>query len=124
VTRRRATCLATSILGAIAAASAFASPADVVAATADCEAHVCSFTVTVRHADEGWNHYADAWEVLAPDGRVLATRKLEHPHVDEQPFTRELRAVPVPADVTTVRIRAHDSVSGYGGRAVTIPLAK
>ena len=31
------------------------------------------FDVTVRHADEGWDHYADKWDVVAPDGTVLAT---------------------------------------------------
>ena len=46
------------------------------------------FGVTVRHADEGWDHYADGWDVVGPDGKVLATRKLWHPHVGEQPFTR------------------------------------
>ena len=96
--------------------------ADVVAASADCSPTTCTFTVTVRHADEGWSHYADSWEVLAPDGRVLATRVLEHPHVEEQPFMRELRGVAVPSDVTSVRIRAHDSVHGFGGREMVVHL--
>ena len=98
--------------------------ADVLSASASCAASVCSFSVTLRHADEGWSHYANAWEVLLPDGSVLATRVLEHPHVEEQPFTRELRGVRVPPDVTSVRIRARDSVHGYGGREVVIPLGK
>ena len=55
---------------------------------------------------------------------MLATRVLEHPHVEEQPFTRELRGVRVPPNVTSVRIRARDSVRGYGGREVVIPLGK
>ena len=44
------------------------------------------FDVTVRHADEGWKHYADKWDVVAPDGTVLGTRTLYHPHVDRKPF--------------------------------------
>ena len=76
--------------------------------------------VTLRHADSGWDHYANRWEVLAPDGRVLATRVLAHPHVDEQPFTRGLSGVPVPREFTWVRLRAHDLVHGYGGREVTL----
>jgi hypothetical protein len=44
----------------------------------------------VRHEDVGWQHYADRWEVLASGGEVLATRVLAHPHVDEQPFVRNL----------------------------------
>ena len=53
---------------------------------------VYGFSVTVRHDDTGWEHYADKWEVLDIDQNVLATRILYHPHVDEQPFTRSLSA--------------------------------
>jgi hypothetical protein len=80
------------------------------------------FEVTVRHADEGWEHFANRWEVLAPDGKVLATRVLYHPHVDEQPFTRGLGGVKLPEGVGEITIRAHDSVHGYGGREVTATL--
>ena len=45
------------------------------------------FSVTLRHADTGWDHYANKWDVVAPDGTVLGTRVLAHPHVQEQPFT-------------------------------------
>jgi len=76
--------------------------------------------VTVEHADEGWNHYADAWKVVAPDGSVLGTRTLLHPHETEQPFTRSLSGVAIPNDVVEVTIRAHDSVHGYGGAELTV----
>jgi hypothetical protein len=76
--------------------------------------------VTVRHADSGWDHYANRWEILAPDGSVLATRVLAHPHVHEQPFTRALTGVAIPPSYTWVRVRAHDLVHGYGGREVTL----
>lgn len=85
-------------------------------------ARVYRFDVTVRHADEGWDHYADRWEVLAPDGSVLATRVLLHPHVDEQPFTRSLGGVEVPAGIGQVTVRAHDKVHGLGGREVLVDL--
>jgi len=111
-----------AVLATLASARADAGLADVTAASASCADRVCTFVVTVRHADEGWNHYANAWEVVAPDGTVLATRVLEHPHVDEQPFTRELRGVVIPAGVVSVRIRARDSVHGYGGREVVVPI--
>ena len=70
--------------------------------------------VTVEHADEGWDHYADAWDVMAPDGTVLATRALLHPHESEQPFTRSLSGLVIPDDVAAVTVRAHDSVHGHG----------
>ena len=81
-----------------------------------------SFAVTVRHDDEGWDHYADRWEVLGPDGKVLGTRVLYHPHVEEQPFTRSLGGVEVPKGVKEVVVRAHDRVHGFGGREVKVEL--
>lgn len=81
------------------------------------------FDVTVRHDDAGWDHYVDAWDVVGPDGTVLGTRKLLHPHETEQPFTRSLTGVAIPTDVTTVTIRAHDSVHEYGGAEMTVELA-
>ena len=80
------------------------------------------FIVTVAHADQGWNHYADRWEILTPEGQLLATRTLYHPHVDEQPFTRQIDGVSIPPTVSTVIVRAHDSVHGYGGDQVEIKL--
>ena len=83
-----------------------------------------SFDVTVEHADEGWDHYANRWDVMAPDGTVLGTRTLHHPHENEQPFTRSLRGVRVPEGVGSVTIRANDSVHGTGGRAFSVELPK
>ncbi len=80
-----------------------------------------NFQVSVRHDDQGWGHYADAWEILTPDGRLVARRVLYHPHVEEQPFTRSLSHVQVPKGVEAVVIRAHDKVHGYGGKTVTLP---
>ncbi len=111
-----------SLVALFLSSSALAGPADVVSATADCSESKCSFAVTVRHDDKGWNHYANAWQVLAPDGAVLATRVLRHPHVGQQPFTRGLNDVDVPSDLTSVRIRARDSVHGLGGEEVEVPL--
>ena len=81
------------------------------------------FDVTVTHTDEGWDHYADKWEVIGPDGRVLGTRTLYHPHVDEQPFTRSLSGVKIAENITEVTIRAHDSIHKYGGitKSVVLP---
>lgn len=80
------------------------------------------FYVTVKHGDEGWEHYVNKWEVTGPDGVVYGTRKLLHPHVREQPFARSLSGVAIPDGVTQVTVRAHDSVHGWGGPAVTVNL--
>lgn len=82
------------------------------------------FDVTIRHADEGWDHYADAWDVVAPDGTVLGTRTLYHPHVDEQPFRRSLSGVKIPEIITFVHVRARDSVHDYGGAQRRVELRR
>ena len=80
------------------------------------------FHVTVLHDDEGWKHYANKWDIVAPDGTVLGSRTLYHPHVGEQPFTRSLSGVKIDKTIRKVTIRAHDSVHEYGGKAVTVDL--
>ncbi len=70
---------------------------------------------TVAHADTGWDHYADRWDVLTPDGAVIGVRELAHPHVNEQPFTRSV-TLTIPEGITTVTLRANDSVHGLGGK--------
>ena len=46
------------------------------------------FNTSIRHNDQGWEHYADRWEVLDLEGNQLGYRTLGHPHDNEQPFTR------------------------------------
>ncbi len=65
--------------------------------------------------------------ILAPGFRTvpvcsLLFRVLAHPHVNEQPFTRSLKGVKVPAGIERVLIRAHDSVHGYGSQVVELTL--
>jgi hypothetical protein len=96
--------------------------ADVVSAEARCSGQVCTISATLRHADSGWDHYADHWRVLAPDGTEIARRVLLHPHVDEQPFTRSLSGVTIPAGLDHVFIEAHDKVHGYGGNRFRLDL--
>lgn len=103
--------------------AALAGEADVIDVTATEEnGGTWRFDVTVRHADEGWDHYADRWDVLSPDGEVLGTRKLLHPHESEQPFTRSLTGVEIPEDMAEVEIRAHDSVHELGGETMRVTL--
>ena len=82
-----------------------------------------SFDVKVRHADTGWDHYANLWEVVEPEsGDVLGSRELLHPHVDEQPFVRSLRDVKVPESVKNVLVRARCNKHGFEGKQVVVDL--
>ena len=99
----------------------FATKADVVDVKVSCN-QSCRFDVSVQHADTGWEHYADQWDVVAPDGTVLGTRVLHHPHVNEQPFARSLSGVKIPAGINHVIVRARDSRHGWGGREQQIQI--
>lgn len=82
-------------------------------------------SATVRHADTGWEHYADAFAVVHPDtAEVIAVRVLYHPHVDEQPFTRSLTGVTIPEGVEEVLILARCNVHGFGGCGVRLPVPR
>jgi hypothetical protein len=85
---------------------------------------IWSVEVTLKHADSGWEHYADAWRVVAANGTVLATRTLYHPHVNEQPFTRGLAGVAIPEATQTVFIEAHDKVHGWSPKRLPIDLGR
>ncbi|MFQ5626586.1 MAG: hypothetical protein ACE5FM_08040 [Methyloligellaceae bacterium] len=105
----------------LACAAAVAGEADVVGVKIIKEGTgTYRFDVSVRHADDGWTHYADAWQVLTPDGTVLGTRELAHPHESEQPFTRSLPGVRIPATVNQVTVRARDLVHGFGGAEMRV----
>ena len=107
------------------AAAAWAGDADVVAAKVRRATNgTYDFDVTVKSDDRGWEYFADAFEVLTPDGRVLGTRVLLHPHENEQPFTRDLYGVKIPPGVERVVIRARHKPKGYGGKTLAIELPK
>ncbi|MDP2732828.1 MAG: hypothetical protein Q8O63_06925 [Hoeflea sp.] len=111
--------------GLFASVPAEAGEADVVAAkyarTAD---GGYRFDVSVRHADAGWEHYADKWQVIGPGGTVLGERVLVHPHDTEQPFTRSLSGIAIPVGVGSVTIRAHDTQHGWGGAELDVELGE
>ncbi|APW64336.1 MULTISPECIES: hypothetical protein [Arcobacteraceae] len=94
--------------------SLFANEVKVVDVKANCNANkVCTFNVTLEHEDTGWKHYANKWEIYTPKGKLLASRTLYHPHVNEQPFTRSLSGVIIPKGLNKVIVKGHDLVHGY-----------
>lgn len=91
----------------------------------DSDVTVWRFSVRVRHRDQGWDHYADEWQVIDHEtNEIYGVRELAHPHDNEQPFTRSQRGIEIPASVTLVRVRAKCNVHGFGGREIVVDLSR
>ena len=101
---------------------AMAGEVQIVDAKAQKRGSTWHFDVTLKHEDSGWDHYADAWKVVTEDGKELGTRTLFHPHEDEQPFTRSLGNVQIPAETDHVYIEAHDKVHGWSKQRFKVML--
>ena len=91
--------------------------ADVLAVNASGEAEAYRFAVKIDSPDTGCEQYADWWEVLTEDGKLLYRRILAHSHANEQPFTRSGGPVEI-TEETVVIVRAHMHPDGYGGQAM------
>lgn len=80
------------------------------------------FDTSIRHNDQGWEHYADRWEVLDLAGNQLGYRTLGHPHDNEQPFTRSRCKIKIPAEISKVVVRAKCNKHGFGGKPIVVDL--
>jgi len=80
-------------------------------------------SVTLKHADKGWDHYANAWQVVDEAGNLLGERILYHPHEHEQPFTRSLSQIKSPVGSTIVYVEGRDSVHGTSKSRVRVDLS-
>ncbi len=75
-----------------------------------------TFSVTLKSPDTGCDQYADWWEVVDMEGKLLYRRILTHSHAKEQPFTRPGGTVDI-SEGQLVYIRGHMNNSGYGTKA-------
>ncbi|MCJ8321953.1 MAG: hypothetical protein MJK12_20135 [Colwellia sp.] len=80
------------------------------------------FDTSVRHNDQGWDHYADGWEVLDLKGNKLGVRRLGHPHDNEQPFTRSQCNIIIPSGIFKVIVRSKCNKHGFGGKPIIVDL--
>lgn len=79
--------------------------------------------VAVFHNDEGWDHYANVWQIVdAADGTVIGERVLAHPHDNEQPFTRSLSGVTIDSGTRGVIIRSRCNLHEYGGKEIRVEI--
>lgn len=111
-----------AIIALVIPCAALADPAQITNATTSYTGMGWRFDITVAHHDTGWDHFANAWEIIGPDGARLGIRELLHPHIDEQPFTRSLNNVMIPDGIDMVYVRAKCSHSGWTGDKVRVDL--
>lgn len=97
---------------------------DVIDATAELAADgTWTISATLSSPYDTPERYADAWQVVGPDGTIYGERFLTHDHAGEQPFTRSQSGIDIPEDVTIVTIQGRDQVSGWGGATFELVLA-
>ena len=88
---------------------------DVVGVEASADGDTWTFSVTISSPYDTPERYADAWRILGPDGTVFGERPLAHDHQFEQPFTRSLSGVTIPAGIDSVVVEGRDQQYGWGG---------
>ncbi|MSO71726.1 MAG: hypothetical protein EXQ88_06950 [Alphaproteobacteria bacterium] len=113
-----------AIAAVIAAGPAMAGPADVTKVEVIRTGDSYRFDVTVKHDGETPEHFTDRWEVLLLNGTVVGTRVLLQPHPNEQPFTRSLGGVRVPDGERSVKVRARETINGFGGKEITVAVPR
>jgi hypothetical protein len=112
------------LFGLLVVQVASANQVEIVNVMLEASANRWTFHVTLKHDDTGWDHYADDWRIVDEKGKVLGNRKLWHPHVGEQPFTRSLADVLIPKGTKIIYIEAHDKVHGWSKQRVRIDMGK
>jgi hypothetical protein len=80
------------------------------------------FDATISSPYDTPQRYADAFRVMNSDGVAYGVRTLFHDHASEQPFTRDLYGVTIPAGIKTVVVQARDQKYGYGGKTLQVAL--
>ena len=80
------------------------------------------FDATISSPYDTPQRYADAFRIMSTEGVQFSERTLFHDHASEQPFTRDLYGVGIPAGINTVVVQARDKKHGYGGKTLHVTL--
>ncbi len=108
----------------IFSSSVFANDVEIVKVILTGQSGAWRADVTLKHADAGWKHYADAWRLVDTEGIEIGKRTLYHPHVNEQPFTRSLSNVHIADDKKIIFVEAHDLKHGWSANRVKIDMSR
>lgn len=78
--------------------------------------------VTIQHDDSGWDHFADGFEVQAPDGTRLGYRELTRPNVGQRTQDVDMTGLKLPEGIGYVLIRTRCSLVGWAAEPVRLDL--
>ena len=112
------------IISLLLTTSAFANDVEIVKVELTSQNGTWRADVTLKHADTGWDHYADAWRLVDEKGNEIGKRTLYHPHVNEQPFTRSLSGFHITSNKKIIFVEAHDKKHGWSSNKVKIDMRK
>ena len=111
-----------ALISFLFATSVYANDVEIVNVVLTSQTGTWRADVTLKHADTGWNHYADAWRLVDEAGNEIGKRTLYHPHVNEQPFTRSLSRFQISSNKKVIFVEAHDLKHGWSPNKVKIDL--
>lgn len=112
--------------GALAALSALPLSAEaprLLDATAVSDGATWTVSLTLVHADSGWDHYASGVKVLAPDGTLLVKHDIAHPHEPGVPFTEVVSGIAVAKGTDHILVRLRCTLDGWEAQPHRIDLA-
>ncbi len=112
------------LAGLLLSTSVFANDVEIIKVVLTKNTGTWRVDVTLKHADEGWKHYADGWRLVDEKGNEIGKRTLYHPHVNEQPFTRSLSGFVMPGNKKIIFVEAHDLKHGWSPNRVKIDMTK
>lgn len=94
----------------------------IAAADAQLDGGRWTVTVTLKHRDSGWDHFATGLAVLAPDGSRIGSLDLTRPNVGKSRFTARITGLKVPPGTEFVLIRSRCSLVGWAAEPVRVDL--
>lgn len=80
--------------------------------------------VTLRHDDEGYDHYVNGWRIVDAKKNVLASQEIYHPHNKKKSFTDNKSNITIPKDAKIIFLEAQAKPHGWGKQRVRIDMSK
>ncbi len=78
--------------------------------------------VKIDHKDEGYEHFADRWEIFDQNGKRLTIRIIFSPTTEKETIESYLYGFAVPEGTKKLIFKAHCNKDGWGGKEYVLNL--